>query len=371
VPLMAQAAVSPRLRVTHTFHTADADPLQRLLNVSHPGTYVRPHCHPDPRKVEVFVVLSGRAAVVEFSSRGAVRDIAVLDPREGSYAVEILPGVWHNFFCLEEGTVFFEAKPGPYLPAADKRFPSWAPAEGTAAGVRYLRMLQRRAGMPEHRRNEISGLQARTLDARARDLLGLPALLLMENAGRALAETALRYLPSGKKVAVVCGRGNNGGDGLAAARHLFSRGVLPQVFLCRDKELTPEARVNFDALKALGVAVHSLEKSAPGRLRRMLSSASVIVDALYGVGLKGGIRGQGLKAVDAINQAKATVISADVPSGYDASAGRPLGRCVRATVTVTFAAAKKGMRSAEGRRWCGLLEVEPLGVAWDVIRNGR
>ncbi len=141
--VIAAARASTRGRKNYNLHDNFDARLQRLLNAAEPGTYVRPHKHRDPHKVEVFVILTGKVAVLGFDDKGTVTEVAVLDARRGDFGVEIPPGTWHTFICLETGSVLFEAKPGPYDPAKDKLFPAWAPEEGTAEGSGYVQNLVR------------------------------------------------------------------------------------------------------------------------------------------------------------------------------------------------------------------------------------
>lgn len=133
-----------RKREIHNFHDQDSDNLQRMLNTIAPGSYVRPHWHLNPPKSESFVVLKGSIGFVVFEDDGAVKkeNCIVVDSKKGIYAVNIRPGVYHTFFALEEETVVFEVKPGPYDPNADKGYADWAPAEGTIEGQKYLKDLE-------------------------------------------------------------------------------------------------------------------------------------------------------------------------------------------------------------------------------------
>jgi len=102
-----------------------------MLNAAEPGTYVRPHKHENPDKVEVFVIIKGSALIVEFDEKGEPADHMILNPRKGGHAVEIPPRIWHSFITLEPGTVLYEVKEGPYNKDTDKNFAPWAPEEGT------------------------------------------------------------------------------------------------------------------------------------------------------------------------------------------------------------------------------------------------
>jgi cupin fold WbuC family metalloprotein len=131
----------PRKRINYNFHeTYDAN-VQRMLNAMEPGTYVQPHKHEDPDKMEVFIILRGKALIVEFDDAGNVIEHIVISVSEGVYGSEIAPCVWHCIIPLEPGTVVYEVKDGPYSPITDKNFAKWAPKEGDPDCERYTREL--------------------------------------------------------------------------------------------------------------------------------------------------------------------------------------------------------------------------------------
>lgn len=145
--LASEAAASPRRRRNLNLHDHHADPVQRFLNDFEPGTYVRPHRHGD--KWELFVRLTGTAAVLTFDDAGCVRERAVLDGAEGACVVEIPAGTWHTLVSLAPGTVLFEVKRGPYDPGAPAEYAPWAPPEEhPRAGVLERRL---RAAQPGER----------------------------------------------------------------------------------------------------------------------------------------------------------------------------------------------------------------------------
>ncbi len=125
-----KAKESGRLRMNHNFHVSEQAPLNRLLNAVEPGTYVRPHRHLNPDKVDVIVVLRGRLLSVVFDDNGEVVDHVVLSPAEGVYGMEVAPGLWHTIVVLESGTVIYEVKEGPYVPLSPENFAPWSP-DGT------------------------------------------------------------------------------------------------------------------------------------------------------------------------------------------------------------------------------------------------
>lgn len=136
--LSKQASKNLRKRKNHNFHTENSDPLQRMLNALQPGTYVRPHKHESPDKREVFIILKGKIAIIEFNNKGDVTDYTIADAAKENFGAEVKPGIWHMVICLEKDTVYYEVKDGPYDPDIDKDFASWSPAEGDKDAKNYI-----------------------------------------------------------------------------------------------------------------------------------------------------------------------------------------------------------------------------------------
>lgn len=136
-----QAAASPRLRSNHNLHPNDESRCHRLLNAIEPGSYIRPHRHLDPEKDEAFILMSGRLGIVTFADDGAVTERVTLSRESGVLAADIPAGVYHTALSLEPGTVFYEAKAGPYLPLSEAEKAPWAPGDGDAAAAAYLERL--------------------------------------------------------------------------------------------------------------------------------------------------------------------------------------------------------------------------------------
>jgi len=187
---------------------------------------------------------------------------------------------------------------------------------------------------------------------------GVPGLDLMERAGTAVARAVERVVPDGL-VTVVCGKGNNGGDGLVAARVLREAGREVEV-VCISADLSPDARANLERLR--GAPARDFE-GEEGRLA--IAQASALVDALLGTGFAGEPRGVMAEAIAAVVEAGAPVVAVDVPSGVDASTGVVAAAAVRASVTVTFHAAKPGLWIAPGKAHAGEVEVIDIGITRD------
>jgi cupin fold WbuC family metalloprotein len=140
----AQARATPRRRKNYNFHADDAHPANRLLNAVEPGSYVQPHRHLDPAKDETFVVVRGSFGLVLFDEAGTVVQSALLAAGGAAVGADVPHGTYHTLISLEPGSVFFEAKAGPYRPIDDKERAPWAPAEGDPQAAAYLAELERR-----------------------------------------------------------------------------------------------------------------------------------------------------------------------------------------------------------------------------------
>src|SRR5688572_2287482 len=181
----------------------------------------------------------------------------------------------------------------------------------------------------------VTAAEMRELDRRATDEYGVPSLLLMENAGAAVARAAQEMLPGGRgRVVIVAGKGNNGGDGLVAARHLHAAGCDASVVMTGPQErVRGDARANLEMVRRARIPLEVTE-AAPERW-----NADLVVDALLGTGLKGPAAGLTAALIETINRSTCPVLAVDVPSGLDADTGRA-ENCVRADRTVTFALPK-------------------------------
>ncbi len=212
----------------------------------------------------------------------------------------------------------------------------------------------------------LSAHQMRALDRLAVTRFAIPSLILMENAGRAVADEVLRSLPKkGKRsVVVICGKGNNGGDGLVCARHLQNSGVRVSVFLTDDpREMKGDAKVNYEIIRRMGLLAPVLRRPEGWRSgQRCLKRASVVVDSLFGTGFSGEADVFFSRVIAAINCYGKTVVAVDVPSGLDATTGRPALSCVRAAKTVTFAYPKRGFLNREAAPFLGRVVVRDISI---------
>lgn len=211
--------------------------------------------------------------------------------------------------------------------------------------------------------------QMREMDRRTIEDYGVPSLVLMENSAlRVVDVIADRFGPlRGKRVGVVCGKGNNGGDGLAIARHLATRfGAEVEVWLAADTQaLTGDAAANFKMAVRFGL--NFLTSDAPLISGGKAGRAELIIDALLGTGIRGGVTGELAEVINAMNGAGCPIVAVDVPSGLDADTGKVEGACVRATLTVTFALPKIGLMVYPGAEYAGALVVADIGMPRPVM----
>lgn len=210
--------------------------------------------------------------------------------------------------------------------------------------------------------------QARQVDTAAIQRLGLPGLLLMENAARGVIEELTKRLGIHGRVVILCGPGNNGGDGLAIARLLASAGVEGTVYLVRaGKDLTDDANQNLGFLLASGrtVLVGEMVDSWE-QVFNDLTDDDWILDCMLGTGVRGGPRPPFQAIIKAINESSAQVLAVDVPSGLDCNTGMVDGVCINADVTVTFVGTKRGFLQPASRKFTGDVVVAHIGIplAW-------
>lgn len=220
--------------------------------------------------------------------------------------------------------------------------------------------------------------QVRELDRRANDEYGIPGIVLMENAGRGCAELLMRLNPEKKPTAILCGPGNNGGDGFVMARHLDNAGwpVWVQAF-ADDNVIAGDAAVNFDVLPRAGVPIgrcrpaNFLEASRFFPFLMSFEGVGWVVDALFGTGLTRPLGDPFGQLAGLMHAAGKSVLAIDVPSGLDCDTGEPLGPCVKATHTATFVAPKRGFLNPASREWTGEVHVIDIGAPRKLVDEYR
>lgn len=208
----------------------------------------------------------------------------------------------------------------------------------------------------------------------------IPGIVLMENAASGVIneidrEIKCGSLPQTGIATIVCGTGNNGGDGFAVARHLKSKGWLPEVFICGDdKKISGDALTNLEIIKKLEVPIFLLEEEGTDDLNDMLSKSHIVIDAILGTGFKGKLKPYIELIVDIINNQSTYTISIDSPTGLNSDTGFAESSCITADKTVTLGLPKIGLVINDGPSYCGELVVEGLSIpekVYDIIGISR
>jgi NAD(P)H-hydrate epimerase len=211
--------------------------------------------------------------------------------------------------------------------------------------------------------------EVRAFDRWAIDELGIPGVVLMENAGRSCVELIKDKLDdvTSPKVCIFCGTGNNGGDGYVIARHLLNSGCRVVVVICGDRnKIKSDAKINLDILERLGQSIQGLnlgDSDIAGRVRGFAAGADMLVDGLFGTGLGGKLSEEYKQLIESMNAQNCPIVAVDIPSGLDCDTGEPLGAAVKASWTVTFAAVKRCFTSARATtQYTGEIFVASIGV---------
>jgi ADP-dependent NAD(P)H-hydrate dehydratase / NAD(P)H-hydrate epimerase len=203
----------------------------------------------------------------------------------------------------------------------------------------------------------LTGEQMRNIDHRATERFGVPSIVLMENAALAVVDAIFEHYATIERAAIFCGTGANGGDGLAIARHLENRGVVPAVLIAGDRaKFSGDARVNLEICERLNIPIYDAQEIEHA------ADADLIVDAIFGTGLNRAPGGVYAEVIRAINELRIPVLSVDLPSGANASSGEPFDPCVHAEVTVTFAAPKVSHVFDPTATFCGEIIVADIGI---------
>jgi NAD(P)H-hydrate epimerase len=216
----------------------------------------------------------------------------------------------------------------------------------------------------------VNAEQMRSVDSQAIDIEKIPSLELMENAGRGIFEYVRdNILPQfdEPKLAIVCGRGNNGGDGFVVGRHLISHGLQPDFFLAgNDEKLSDDCRGNYDRIREAAYEVKQVvnESDLPD-----FSQYDIIIDAIFGTGFSGAPRGISASIIDKINESESMVVAVDAASGLDVSTGQAEGAAVLADFTTTLALPKPGHFVSPGRELSGVVTVIPIGIPDEVVAD--
>jgi hydroxyethylthiazole kinase-like uncharacterized protein yjeF len=221
----------------------------------------------------------------------------------------------------------------------------------------------------------LTAAETREVDRLTTERAGISSLALMENAGRSVAEFISARFPAftQRKIFVLCGKGNNGGDGFVVARHLLQMGARPLIYLLADpRELKGGAAVNFGRWNGAGGEVVPItDASALDSVPLDFSGSAIIVDALLGTGVRGAVEGLLRRAIDAVNtrETGTSVVAVDIPSGLNADTGEVCGAAVRADYTITFTAPKLGFFYGAAAEYQGQLAVRQIGSPLELIEE--
>jgi len=210
----------------------------------------------------------------------------------------------------------------------------------------------------------------RKLDSIAIHNLGISGIVLMENAATGAVKEIYNFLDSEhiESAVIVAGKGNNGGDGFAIARKLYNKGsYIDVILLYPEKEIKGDAKTNLDILKNMKVNVHNIRELTGDEVKTLIEEKDIVIDAIFGTGFKGKIKGNAAKVVETINECANLIVSVDVPSGVNAATGEVEGAAILADLTVTMGFAKTGFFFYPGRGYVGDLKIIDIGIPLDIL----
>ena len=217
--------------------------------------------------------------------------------------------------------------------------------------------------------------QMQELDRKAIEGYKIPGIVLMENAGRGAAEVISSAFPDiqNKKIAIVAGKGNNGGDGFVIARHLLNRGVSVKVYLLTDpKALRGDAEINYHVFSRMKGEVIPVPSSKDyQKVKRDLEKFDLLIDGIFGTGLDAEVRGYYREVIDHLNTLQRPIVAIDIPSGLDANTGKPFGTAIRAALTVTFGLPKVGHLISPGPEYVGALKVIDISIPRRLVEEEK
>ncbi|HTL27977.1 MAG TPA: NAD(P)H-hydrate epimerase [Tepidisphaeraceae bacterium] len=215
--------------------------------------------------------------------------------------------------------------------------------------------------------HRLTRAQVREIDRRAIQQYHIPGVVLMENAALAVTQVACDMLDDNcvGQIIFLCGGGNNGGDGLAAARHLHNLGADVYIALTTDPaKFKGEAKLNWEIAQAMGFKTFEAD---PDRIQS--SRALLLIDAVFGTGLSEAARDPFPALAHAANKSGARVLAIDLPSGLDCDTGEPLGACIQAERTITFVAEKAGFANPNAAKYTGQITVGSIGCPNELIEE--
>ena len=221
----------------------------------------------------------------------------------------------------------------------------------------------------------VTAAEMRQIDQDTIEGIGIPGIVLMETAGSAIVRAIEQHYPNCQRIGIFAGKGNNGGDGIVIARQLAHIGRDVRLFLVSPSDsFTGEAQTNLQIAKNLGLPIEEVLDGKEGWKHGSVeawkdwgANCELLVDAIFGTGLRGAVRDPIATLINAINRLPTPILSVDLPSGLDADTGHPLGTCVRADRTVTIGLPKRGLLMHPGAELAGKLEVVDIGFPEQVV----
>ncbi|MFL6481565.1 MAG: NAD(P)H-hydrate epimerase [Nitrososphaera sp.] len=215
----------------------------------------------------------------------------------------------------------------------------------------------------------ITSDQMYAIEQNGDSIIGMRRFLMMENAGHGVADFVARKFKNlkNKKIVTACGTGNNGGDGFVASRHLAGYGPKVTVILLGSPSdlRSEEARLNWSIIEKMDSIELIFGKDLTAHIKDRIADANIILDGIFGTGIKGEIRQPYASAIDAVNKSKAYVLAIDVPSGFDPNTGQIHKKCIMADATITFHRLKVGLaekKKKNKKKYTGPIFVERIGI---------
>jgi ADP-dependent NAD(P)H-hydrate dehydratase / NAD(P)H-hydrate epimerase len=217
--------------------------------------------------------------------------------------------------------------------------------------------------------------QMQELDRKAIETYRIPGIVLMENAGRGAAEVISNAFPDilKKKVAIIAGKGNNGGDGFVIGRHFLNQGIPVKAFLLADpKALRGDAETAFQIfLRMKGEVIPVPSSKDYQKVKKDLEKFDLLIDSIFGTGLDAEVRGYYREVIDHLNSLQKPIVAVDIPSGLDANTGKPLGTAIRASLTITFGLPKVGHLVSPGINYVGVLKVIDITIPRRLVEEEK
>lgn len=216
----------------------------------------------------------------------------------------------------------------------------------------------------------VTAEEMREIDRKTIEEIGIPSIVLMENAGSQVAREMMQFIFKPAKIVILSGHGNNGGDGFVTARHLGNHGYDVQTWLIGSPEkFTPETTIHFNALIQSGYKVNIFSQDNELELKESLIKADIIVDALLGTGATGGLREPYKSIIQFVNQTNATKVAIDIPTGVNSNTGEVVELALIADYTITFTLPKIGQYLYPGTEYIGKLKVVDISIPSIVIKE--